>query len=98
MWEILIEKEGIIIYYSVLEMLGSVYILEWIKDGIILDCKIYKYVGGILNDSFIIIKLLIINDKGIYLCIVINEVGFVFKNVILGNIKVLLLLLIICLV
>lgn len=31
------------------------------------------------------IKLLILDDKGIYLCIVINVVGFVLKDVIFGN-------------
>lgn len=43
-----------------------------------------KYVGGGLNDGFIIIKLLIEVDKGIYLCRVINVVGLELKNVMLG--------------
>lgn len=43
-----------------------------------------KYVGGVLNDGFIIILLLIEEDRGIYLCIVINVVGLVLKNVMLG--------------
>lgn len=43
-----------------------------------------KYVGGGLNDGFMIIMLLVKIDRGIYLCIVINVVGLVLKNVLLG--------------
>lgn len=43
-----------------------------------------KYVGGGLNNGFIIIKLLIKVDRGIYFCIVINVVDLVLKNIILG--------------
>lgn len=57
----------------------------WIKNGNIFDFGNEKYVGGGLKDGFIIIMFLIIVDRGIYLCIVINVVGFVFKKVILGN-------------
>lgn len=56
----------------------------WMKNGEIFDLKNKKYVGGGLKDGFIIIMFLIIVDRGIYLCIVINDVGFVLKRVKLG--------------
>lgn len=44
--------------------------------------------GGSLNESCFIIMLLIIKDKGKYICIIISVVGFVLKEIILGNVFV----------
>lgn len=54
------------------------------KNGEIFVLRNKKYVGGGLKDGFIIIMLLIEVDRGIYICIVINVVGFVLRSVILG--------------
>lgn len=59
--------------------------IEWRKNGIILDLEKMKYDGGGLNDSFVIIMLFNKGDKGNYLCIMKNVVGIVIKNVIFGN-------------
>lgn len=56
----------------------------WMKNGESFCFKNKKYVGGGLKDGFIIIMFLIIVDRGIYLCIVINVVGFVLKSLKLG--------------
>lgn len=62
------------------------YRIGWIKDGEELDYVIKKYCGGGLNDSVFILILLSNKDRGIYLCIVINVVGFVLKYLKFGNI------------
>lgn len=66
--------------------------IKWVKDKEILDLENKKYVGGSLVDDFFIIKLFIEKDEGIYLCIVINVVGFVLNIVIIGNIFLLICL------
>lgn len=62
------------------------YRIGWIKDEEELDYVIKKYCGGGLSDSVFIIILLSNKDRGIYLCIVINVVGFVLKYLKFGNI------------
>lgn len=84
----MIEEESIIIYYKVKNNVFCVYDIKWIKNGEGLNFKIQKYVGGGLFDSFLRIMLLNGGDKGIYLCILENVVGFIFRDVIFGNINV----------
>lgn len=45
-----------------------------------------KYVGGNLEDKFIMINLMIFEDKGCYFCILINVVGFVLCELFFGNV------------
>lgn len=64
--------------------------IKWMKDGKMLWLNIEKYVGGGLDDIYFIVIFLIKEDRGIYLCIIMNVVGFVLKVVELGiiyNIK-----------
>lgn len=42
------------------------------------------FIGGSINDKILIIMRLIEDDRGKYFCIVINVVGFVLMDVILG--------------
>lgn len=44
--------------------------------------------GGYLDESCFIIMLLIIKDKGKYISIIMNVIGFVLKDIILGNVFV----------
>lgn len=88
-WKIIIGKKKIIINYSykILERLLKVFKIEWIKNGENIEIKIGKYDGGGLNDGFFILKLLIMDDIGNYLCIVINVVGLVLEYVDFGKIE-----------
>lgn len=43
--------------------------------------------GRYLDESCFIIMLLIIKDKGKYICIIMNVIGFVLKDIILGNVR-----------
>lgn len=54
-----------------------------------MDINVGRYVGGSINDSSFIIRLLIEEDKGKYFCEIVNVVGFVLKDVMLGNVNVL---------
>lgn len=56
-----------------------------------MDRKSEKYIGGSLNENCLIIILFIDDDRGKYLCIIINVVGLVLKVVIFGNFYNLLL-------
>lgn len=94
-WNIIIDIEGLIIYcsYGVFEGLFLVFEIKWIKNGEILDLRNKKYVEGQsnddglrLNESYLLIFYMVLEDKGNYLCIVINVVGFVLKDVILGKV------------
>lgn len=49
-----------------------------------MNLKSEKYIGGSLNEISLIVKMLIKDDKGNYLCIVINVVGFLLWEVVLG--------------
>lgn len=42
-------------------------------------------VGGIIYESYFMIEMLIKRDIGIYICIVVNVIGFVLRDVKLGN-------------
>lgn len=88
-WKIIIGKEKIIIYYSykILERLLKVFKLEWIKNGKNIKINSGKCDGGGLNDGYFILKLLIMDDIGSYICIVINVVGLVLEYVDFGKIK-----------
>lgn len=66
-------------------MLFYVYEIKWVKNGELLNLENNRYFGGCLNDKYFIIILLILDGKGIYLCIVINVVGFVLKDFMFGN-------------
>lgn len=59
--------------------------IKWIKNGEILDLNNEKYLGGKLNDIIFIIRLLVNEDRGIYLCIVENVVGFILWDIKFGN-------------
>lgn len=50
-----------------------------------MDRKSKKYIGGSLNENCLIIILFIDEDRGKYLCIIINVFGLVLKVVIFGN-------------
>lgn len=88
-WEIVIGKRKIVIFYSykILERLLKVFKIEWMKNGENIEINSGKYDGGGLNDDFFILKLLIMDDIGNYLCIVINVVGLVLEYVDFGKIK-----------
>lgn len=85
--KVIIGDEGINIYYNyeVLKELLEVKYIKWCKNKEMLDKKSGKYIGGSLNDNCFIIILLIEEDRGKYLCIIINVVGLVLKEVIFGN-------------
>lgn len=83
-WDILIEKEGININYNVKKELFYVIEIKWIKDGEFINNRNKKYSGGELYDIYFIIILLILEDRGLYFCIVKNVVGRVEKIVCLG--------------
>lgn len=55
-------------------------------NGVIFDCESKKYFGGGLKDCYLIIMFLIGVDIGRYFCMVINGVGIVLKEVIIGNV------------
>lgn len=93
-WNIIIDIEGLIIYcsYGVFEGLFLVCEIKWIKNGEILDLRNKKYVEGQsndglrLNERYLTIFYSVLEDKGNYICIVINVEGFVLKDVILGKV------------
>lgn len=66
-------------------MLLKVCNIKWFKNGEILDLNNEKYLGGKLNDIIFIIWLLVNEDRGIYLCIVENVVGFILWDIKFGN-------------
>lgn len=74
------------IYYKVKENIFYVEEINWIKDGDIFICnnRSRKYNGGGLKDSYLIIILLIIEDRGIYKCMVKNVVGIEYWEVKIG--------------
>lgn len=76
--------EGIIIYYDVKKEFLYVIDMKWIKDGEIIDKRNRKYNGGNLKDSYFMISLLFLEDRGIYLCVVINVVGIIKMDVFFG--------------
>lgn len=46
-----------------------------------------KFIGGSLKEKFCILKILFIDDRGKYICIVLNVVGCILKIVIFGKVK-----------
>lgn len=49
-----------------------------------MNLKSERYIGGSLNEKYLIVKMLIKDDKGNYLCIVINVVGVLLWEVVFG--------------
>lgn len=81
-------SEGITIYYNcgVSEQSPEVHHIEWSKNGQPLHYDAKKYGGGGVHDSHFTIMSPTYEDNGNYSCKVTNDVGFLLKNVILGNI------------
>lgn len=73
-WDVMIEMDGIRIYYDFIKRLFYVNEIKWMKDEVFILNRNKKFEGGGLNESYFIIILLIIEDRGIYFCIVINVV------------------------
>lgn len=81
-------SEGITIHYNwgVSEQSPEVHHIEWSKNGQPLHYDAKKYVGGGVHDSHFTIMSPTYEDRGNYSCTVANAVGFISKDVILGNI------------
>lgn len=73
--------------YKTLELSHNVKCIEWRKNGILLDQNYKKLVGENVNESCFTIKSPTKEDTGEYSCIVINAVGSVQKDIMLGNIS-----------
>lgn len=82
-WTVKAEKERIIIYYKVLEVLPDVHNIKWAMNGATLDCESKKYLGGGLKDCHLIITSPTGTDIGRYSCTVTNGVGTASKEVII---------------
>lgn len=76
-WDVMIEIDGIRIYYGFKKRLFDVIGIKWIKDEVFILKRNKKYEGGKLNDRYFMIILLIIEDRGNYFCVVENVVGSV---------------------
>lgn len=76
-WDVMIGMDGIRIYYGFKKRLFDVIGIKWIKDEVFIRKRNKKYEGGKLNDSYFMIILLIIEDRGNYFCVVENVVGSV---------------------
>lgn len=81
---VIFKNDEIYIYYVLKKIFLIVKELKWIKNILMLDLLNDKYCGGGLVDNFIIIINLSEEDKGEYICIVLNVVGFVLKILKLG--------------
>lgn len=81
-------SEGITIHYNwgVLGQSPEVHHIEWSKNDQSLQIDAKKYVGGGVHDSHFTITSPTYEDRGNYSCKVTNAVGFLSKNVELGNI------------
>lgn len=77
-------ERGITVRYKALECSPQLHKITWMKNGEILGFQNKIYVGGGLKDGFITITSPTIDDRGTYLCTVINIVGSVSKSVKLG--------------
>lgn len=73
--------------YGVPDQSPKVHHIEWTKNGQPLDNNNKKYVGGGVHDSCFTIESPTYEDRGNYSCKVINAVGTVAKNIMLGNVR-----------
>lgn len=88
--EVTTGHEVITIHYNcgVPDQSPKVHHIEWSKNGQSLDINNKKFVGGGVHDSCLTIASPTYEDRGNYSCKVINAVGTVTKNIMLGNVYV----------
>lgn len=81
-------KNGEICIYFMFKVFESFFLIKikWIKNNLEFKVLSDKYCNGEIEDNFIIILRLSEGDKGLYICIILNVVGFVLKSIRLGKI------------
>lgn len=75
--------------YEVLGCLFKVFCIVWSKNGEFLDERVIFFVESIIFESCYKIMLFFNEDKGKYFCMIINVVGLVLEEIMLGNVNLL---------